>query len=150
MDKHWLDYVTAIGAVATPVLVLLLTSVGWELKRSVERRRELEDKLHEDRIATYNQILEPFIIILMTEAAWNHDPKNEGKKKDDVATAKMLSLEYRSYGFKLSLVGSDAVVKAYNNLMQFFFGQIDNSSATDQKLKQMLGLLVRRQTLILG
>ena len=55
--KHWLDYVTAIGAVATPLLVLLLTAVGWRLRQSIERRRELENKLHADRIETYNKIL---------------------------------------------------------------------------------------------
>ena len=140
-QKHWLDYVTAIGAVATPLLVLLLTTVGWKLKQSVERRRELENKLHDDRIITYNQILEPFIIILMPEAAWSHDPKNKGRKKDELAMAKMLSLEYRNYGFKLSLVGSDAVVTSYNDLMQFFFSQSDNPAPTDENLRKMLSLL---------
>ena len=140
-EKPWLDYVAAIGAIATPILVLFLTAVGWKLKQSVERRRELENKLHDDRIVTYNHILEPFIMILMSEAAWSHDPKNKGRKKEDLATTKMLSLEYRNYGFKLALVGSDAVVTAYNDLMQFFFSQSDGSTPTEDKLKRMLSLL---------
>lgn len=139
--KHWLDYVTAIGSVATPILVLLLTAVGWRLKQSVERRRELENKLHEDRIITYNQILEPFIIMFMTEAAWAHDPKNKGKNKGDLATMKMLSLEYRNASFKLSLVGSDAAVQAFNDLFQFFFSQPDGEKPTEDRVKVMLGLL---------
>jgi hypothetical protein len=136
-DKHWLDYVTAIGAIATPILVLILTSVGWKLKQSIERRKQLEDKLHEDRIETYNRILEPFIIIMMSDAAWDQDLKNKARKKDELATSKMLSLEYRNYGFKLALVGSDSVVTAYNDLMQFFFHQV--TVTEPEKLLALIG-----------
>ena len=139
--KHWLDYVTAIGAVATPLLVLLLTAVGWRLRQSIERRRELENKLHADRIETYNKILEPFIIFLMPDAAWEHDIKHEGKNKNDFAMTKMMSLEYRNTSFKLSLVGSDAVVMAYNNLFQFFFEQGSAPEHTSERLRIMLSLL---------
>ena len=31
-EKSWLDYVTAIGAVATPILVLVLTALGWRIR----------------------------------------------------------------------------------------------------------------------
>ena len=139
--KHWLDYVTAIGAVATPLLVLLLTAVGWRLRQSIERRRELENKLHADRIETYNKILEPFIIFLMPDAAWEHDIKHKGKNKKDFAMTKMMSLEYRNTSFKLSLVGSDAVVMAYNNLFQFFFEQGSAPEHTSERLRIMLSLL---------
>ena len=139
--KHWLDYVTALGAVATPLLVLLLTAVGWRLRQSIERRRELENKLHADRIDTYNKILEPFIILLMSDAAWEHDIKHKGKNKNDFAMAKMMSLDYRNTSFKLSLVGSDAVVTAYNNLFQFFFEQSSDAVHTPERLKIMLSLL---------
>ena len=139
--KHWLDYVTAIGAVATPLLVLLLTAVGWRLRQSIERRRELENKLHADRIETYNKILEPFIIFLMPDAAWEHDIKHEGKNKNDFAMTKMMSLEYRNTSFKRSLVGSDAVVMAYNNLFQFFYEQGSAPEHTSERLRIMLSLL---------
>jgi hypothetical protein len=141
IEKHWLDYLTAIGAIATPILVLVLTAVGWRLRQSVERERHLEDKLRDDRINTYNFILEPFIILFMTEAAWSLDKANKGKDKSEVATAKMLSLEYRKSAFKLSLVGSDPVVLAYNELMQFFYAQGDIPAPTEEKLKRMLSLL---------
>jgi hypothetical protein len=32
--KTWLDYVTAFGSVATPILVLLLGGVGWRIRSS--------------------------------------------------------------------------------------------------------------------
>lgn len=139
--KHWLDYVTAIGSVATPLFVLILTAVGWRLRQSIERRRDLENKLHADRIDTYNKVLEPFIILLMSDTAWEHDTKHKGKSKNDFAMAKMMSLEYRNTGFKLSLVGSDAVVTAYNNLFQFIFEQGSDPEHTPDRLRVMLSLL---------
>lgn len=56
----------------------------------------------------------------MTQAAWEHDKKNRGRNKDELAIAMFLSLDYRKSAFKLSLVANDDVVLAYNELMQFF------------------------------
>ena len=117
MEKHWLDYATAIGSVLTPILVLLLTGVGWHIKAKLERNRyedskakarirELEDKLRADRIETYNQL----------------------------SIGKMLTVEYRKVGFKLSLVADDAVVRAYNKLMQFFYKSEQEGLSGDELL----------------
>lgn len=130
-DPGLLDYVTAIGSITTPLLVLALTTVAWMLRTRLERQAKLEAALREDRIQTYNAILEPFVILLMPEAAWQADPKNKRRDKDAIATQKMLSLEYRQIASKLSLVGADAVVKAYNNLMQYFFARGDESATPD-------------------
>ena len=141
MDKHWLDYLTGIGSIATPLLILVLTAVGWKLRQTVDRRIELENQLREDRIEIYNQILEPFIIILMSDAAWEHNKQNKGRDKNEIAIGKMLSLEYRKLAFKLSLVGSDAVVLAYNELMQFFYAHEEDPSPIETRLKEMMSLL---------
>lgn len=140
-EKHWLEYIAAIGSIATPVIVLFLTAIGWRLRRRMDRQHELEDKLREDRINIYNHILEPFIILLMTDVAWQHDKQNRGKDKNEIAIGKMLSLEYRKIAFKLSLVGSDAVVLAYNDLFQHFYTQGDNPDTSEKNLKIMMALL---------
>ena len=140
-EKHWLDYLTAFGAIATPLLVLVLTGAGWKFRKSIDRRLALEDKLREDRINTYNIILEPFTILLMTQAAWEHEKQNKNKSKDDIAVGKLLSLDYRKAAFKLSLIANDDVVLTYNELMQFFYSQGDQPVTSDEKLKTMLGLL---------
>jgi hypothetical protein len=137
----WVDYLTAFGAVTTPILVLTLTGVGWRIRTRMERQAALEDKLREERIGTYNSILKPFIMLLMTDAAWQSDPKNKGKDRNEIATRTLLSLEYREQGFRLSLVGSDPVVRSYNNLMQFFYGREEGLGANTDDVKQMLGLL---------
>ncbi len=74
-EKTWVDYLTAIGSLATPLLVIILSAIGWRFKSSVERKIDLENRLRDDRIDIYNQILEPFIILLMSEAAWMQDKK---------------------------------------------------------------------------
>lgn len=141
-DKMWLDYLSAIGSAATPILVLLLTAVGWKYRQSMERRMKLEEKLRNDRIEIYNQILEPFIILLMTEAAWESEKKNRGKDKNAIAISQMLSLDYRKVSFKLSLIGSDPVVNSFNDLMQYFYNQADDSqNPSTKQLKIMMSLL---------
>jgi len=141
-DKHGIDYVVAIGSIATPILVLVLTAVGWKARASVERRIELENKLRDDRIEIYNQILEPFVILLMSDAAWESDKRNKNKDKNDIATNKMLTLEYRRLGLKLSLMAPDTVVKAYNNLMQSLYGMEESQAhKKDSFLIDMLELL---------
>ena len=152
MPKELLDTITAIGAIATPVLLALLAGLGWLLKQSFERSqlrqlnqaarvRELEDKLREDRIETYNALLEPFFLLFTSEAAYSQDPKYKGKKKDEMAISRMLSVEYRKIGFKLSLVASDEVVRAYNALMQFFYHDDGDASAVLVKTSVWVKLL---------
>ena len=137
-EKYWIDYLTAIGSIATPILVIVLSAIAWKLRKGIERHAELEDKLRDDRIEIYNKILEPFVIFLMTEAAWETDKKHKGKDKNLYATNLMLTLEYRRLGFKMSLMGSDSVVKSYNNLMQYFYQLSDpNAEPSDKKLKEM-------------
>ena len=141
-EKDWIDYVVAVGAVATPLLVLVLSAIGWKFRQSIERRVTLEDKLRDDRIEIYNQILEPFIILLMNDTAWASDPKNKGKNREKTVTSKMLSLEYRKVSFKLSLIGSDPVVIAFNNLMQYSYNDSGNNPTNSSKNpKEIMSLL---------
>lgn len=72
-EKSLLDIISVIGSVTTPILVLILTAIGWKYRKFVERKMQLEEKLRDDRINICNQILEPFIILLMTDNAWQLD-----------------------------------------------------------------------------
>ncbi|MCL1478511.1 MAG: hypothetical protein MH219_13770 [Marinobacter sp.] len=120
-SANWLEVVTAIGAIATPILVLILSGIGWRIRAGLDRQFQLEDKLRDDRIETYNDILEPFVILFTSDAAWKSDPKNKSRDKNQIAQQKLLSQEYRRKAFKMSLVGSESVVTSYNDLMQYFF-----------------------------
>jgi len=84
--------------------------------------------------------------MLMPDEAWNLDPQNKEKDKYMEATMKLLSLEYRKLSFRLSLIGSDNVVKAFNNLYQYFYKNAENSESTIQsnptdKAKEMMSLI---------
>ena len=138
------ENIAAIANIVTPIVILILSVVGWKYRQSIERKFKIEEKLRDERIEIYNQILEPFIIMLMTDAAWSSDPKNKNKDKYKIATTKLLSLEYRKISFKLSLIGSDPVVSSYNNLMQHFYSKGGDSSpaySTEEEVIEIMSLL---------
>ena len=140
-ERTWIDYIVAIATIFTPILILVFSAIGWKYRQSIERKTSLEDKLRDDRIEIYNQILEPFIILLMSDSAWSSDTKNKNKDKFKTATSKMLSLEYRKTSFKLSLIGSDSVVVSFNNLMQYFYDKEVDSPPSTKEVREMVALL---------
>ena len=133
--------VVAISQVMTPVLLLIITGVGWYVRQSIERKGKLEEELREDRLEIYNKILEPFFVLLMTDAAWAADPKMKGKDKSQTAMRTMLSWEYKKTALQLSLIGSDGVVRAYSKLMQTAFHAEDVESPATETGLGMIGLL---------
>jgi hypothetical protein len=135
---QWVGYLTAAGAVATPLLVAVLGGIGWKVRNRIERQLELERKLREDRIAVYNALLEPFIIFFMSDEAWRADPKNKGKSKDDLGARALLSMDYKRNAFRLTVLGSDGVLRAYNALMQHFFQNANESASSQSNLKAMV------------
>lgn len=73
-EKEMLETISAIATLVTPFLIAVLGGIGWLIQRRLEasqakqdaqvtRIRELEDKLREDRISTYNSLLEPFFLL---------------------------------------------------------------------------------------
>jgi hypothetical protein len=129
-----LDYISAIGAIATPILVLILSGIGWVVSNRIEKARQLEEKLRQDRIDTYNAVLEPYILMFAKDEGL--PKKYKGKTKEIILNEIMLSLEYKQAAFKLSLIGSDAVFRAYSNLMQFFFTTDLKPVSTDESAKE--------------
>ena len=140
-EKNWMDYVVAVATVLTPVLIVFLTVIGWKYRQSLAHKFKIEEKLRDDRIEIYEQILEPFIILLMSESAWLSDPKNKNKDRNKIALSKLLSVEYRKISFKLSLIGSDSVVESFNALMQYAFHMSENDKNATDSGKEIMSLL---------
>lgn len=130
----------------TTIVVLLLTGLGWVIGQQMKKITGLEEQLQDDRIEIYNAILEPFIILLTSEEAFKDKKIYQGRTKLEIFQDRLLSLEYRQTAFKLSLIGSDEVVSAYNDIMQFFYhnqNQIGRKEAEKtQKVMYMLGSLL--------
>jgi hypothetical protein len=70
----------------------------------------------------------------MKDEAFLQEKKYGGRSKGDVALEKISSLEYRRTGFKLALMGSDRVVRAYNELMQYIYNQTTSQSSSHTKI----------------
>lgn len=152
--ENVIDLLGAIGAIATPIILVWLSALGWTFKRrfeisyerEIEREKhikELEEKLREDRIATYNAILEPFILVLSKNAILPNLPEYKNKTPEQIGLQKMLSLEYKRMAFKLTLIGSDEVIRAYNILLQYTYNHsADQNPADSRELLKLLGILL--------
>ena len=57
MSAETVRLITAIGAIATPVLLAVLSVIGWQVRRRVERRIELENQLRKDRVEIYRPLI---------------------------------------------------------------------------------------------
>lgn len=116
--ENWLEIIrliiTLFASIAIPIVIFIVGN-------RVTNIRQLEEKLRNDRIEIYNKILEPFFLVFSTEAVIQGSmkyPKDKIKTGAQLAGEKTLTLTYQEYAFKLSLIGSDDVVRAFNNLMQ--------------------------------
>lgn len=126
---QWLG---AVGAIATPVLLGIASAVGWSIKKRADERRaaqeeernrirNLEEELREDRLKLYEAILEPFMVAFTKDEWLAREPQYKGRTKEQALQSIILSLSYRRTGFRLSLFANDDVMHAYNRLMQFFY-----------------------------
>lgn len=109
--------ITLLSAVIIPLVI-------WIVGNKISNVRRLEEKLRDDRVEIYNKVLEPFLLIFSTPAVIRGSFKNkqdQQKTGSDLASEKILTLDYQNNSFKLNLLGSDKVVRAYNNLMQAFY-----------------------------
>lgn len=85
--------------------------VSWIFKSYLEKVRNIEKELREERWKLYAKILEPYIYIFSNLT-------DQDKIK---AFEKTASYEYRKTAFDLNLFGSDEVVHANNALMKYMF-----------------------------
>ena len=76
-----------------------------------------------------------------TEEAIKQDSKFRNQNKNDIAIKKMLSFEYRKIGFKLSLVATDPVIRAYNQLMQYFYNLEGSQRSLEEQISDWIALM---------
>ena len=140
-----LEWVALAGTVATPLLLIVLSGIGWFIKSRFEtsqareheaRRRleKLESEIREERIQIYADILEPFIILFANDITLPEPQSGRGgrrvqpKTKDELAIEKLTSLDYHRAAFRLSLFANDDVARAYNALMQAAYSMEANTN----------------------
>lgn len=107
-----------------PLLIIAGGVITWLLKSKTEELRATEARLHEERRKLYMELLDPHIRIFAAVK-----DKNSSQKMTDIIQ-RMLSYDYKKTELHLKLLGSDAVVRAHNALMQHIFKM---ESAPDQQ-----------------
>lgn len=101
------------------LLYVLLAAVGGGgiisliIRSHLEERRAIEERLHGEHRRVYAEILEPYIELFAN--------LSRGGGVNKGIEQKIASKDYRKAIFELGLLGSDGVVRAYNDLMQYFF-----------------------------
>ena len=98
--------------VFSTVLASVVGLVVWFIQSRIEQIRRERDRLHDDRRKIYADLLEPYIRMFSAV----NDPKVQAQ-----VTRQIVSMEYRKTSFEFSLLASDQVVRAFNDMMQFFF-----------------------------
>ena len=147
------EWVVLVGTVATPVLLIALSGIGWFIKSRFEnaqvqeqeaRRRieRIESEIREERIQIYTEILDPFIMLFAADHGGAGSKQGRGsrsgqnKNKQQRAIENITSIDYKKAAFKLSLFASDEVARAYNSLMQAAFSmETDGNDSSDEGVR---------------
>lgn len=94
--------------------------VSLYYRNRIAKLNLIQNKLREDRRNFYLELLEPYIFLFANMPKLNQTrTKEEEVGMYNEFLQKIISLEYKRTTFKLSLLGSVDVVKAYNNLTEF-------------------------------
>lgn len=112
-----------INILVTPAVGAAVGFSVWYFQSRIDSLRRAQENLHDERRKIYAEVLDPFIRIF----AGIKNPQETKKAMKQVA-----SYDYRRTAFEFSLVGSDDVVRAFNNLMQYIYrGGTDDGTDID-------------------
>jgi len=114
---------TFIQSILPTLLAMAGGAIGWYFRSKWEASRRQQEKLRDERAATYMDILEPFIRLFS-------DLSPQGQKK---TLALLKSLESRKSSFRLVLVGEDNVVRAWNQMWKTVY-QLENQEDQDNTI----------------
>lgn len=130
------DWITAIGVILTPLAVAFFGYRWSRQNQAAERQAAIDRQMQADRIAVYQELLKPFMIMFMNDTAWaSEQARNKAyknKTKEAVIQGLMWSEDWILNSFRLTLIGSDASVRAFNRLMDTARSQ-EGQSVTDPK-----------------
>ena len=102
-----MSWIEALGPTA---LALVGGAIGWFLKDRIESSRAQEERLRQERVEAYSKILDPIL------APFVHAGDLDSKELE-----RMGSPDYRRSAFQFILVGSDDVVKSFNDFLQLLY-----------------------------
>lgn len=140
------DWITAIGVILTPLAVAFFGYRWSRQNQAAERQAAIDRQMQADRIAVYQELLKPFMIMFMNDTAWasaqarNRAYKN--KTKEAVVQDLMWSEDWILNSFRLTLIGSDASVQAFNRLLDTARSQEGQSTANPKQRVELVANLL--------
>lgn len=99
-----------LQVVAPPLLMVIGGIIAWFIKSRTEELRATEERLRQERVKIYTEILAPYIEILS-------DPTGSQSR----VLNRITSLDYKKKGFQLALLGPDEVVRAWSDFLQYIY-----------------------------
>ncbi|MFO7889765.1 MAG: hypothetical protein R6V04_05425 [bacterium] len=117
---------------AAPVLMIIGGIITWLIKSKIEELKSVHEKLRKQQLETYSQILEPIIRLFAGFKGDDEDSK--------LALKEIQSFDYKKTAFDLNLFGSDNVVKAYSDFMQYIY-KMEKQEQKDKDPIEMLSYL---------
>jgi len=112
--------------ILTIILPLLGAGIGYLIKYSIEKKKELVNEVTKERRAIYQQYVNLMIGLFAN---------SKSNKKS--STDKMLTDLYEFYK-KYVLYASPAVIKAYSDYFQYMYKQNDNEETDSKKHLQFM------------
>jgi hypothetical protein len=97
-----------LTALAIPVLLALGGFIAWAIRSTIEDYREAERQLTAERRALYQQVLEPFLLPLITD---------EAAAVSALQEEAFASPEYKRAVFEMTLFASDEVVRVFGDMI---------------------------------
>lgn len=122
-----------MGALIVPLLMGVSGVFAWMVKSRLEEIRMAQDRLASDRRKLYTELLLPYIKALAGEKAGVDLKELEGN---------ILSVDFRKTSFEVMLIGSDDVVLAYNDLIQYFYQAQPGSASKPFEALRLYGVLL--------
>lgn len=132
------NIISVVSAVAVPIIVILIGN-------NFTRKMEIEKGLQDERIPLYKELLEPLIIILAPDQAFEKEKKYHGMSNTDIALQKIQTKEYNQKMFEMSLIAPDAVIRSFNNFYQYFYtNQGKSDTQTTMRLWGTIFIEIRK------
>jgi hypothetical protein len=126
---------TVLIAVLSPILITIGGIITWFLKSRKESLQLIEERSRDNRMKTYKEILDPFIVLITPTAHQAEKTK---------ATNTITSTNYKKAAFDLITFGSDETVRCYNSMMQYAFDTENNDTVKLLRLFTDLILNIRK------
>ncbi len=129
MDDLTIALISLIGVIGSASIGAVLS---WIVKSKYERLAVVEQKLRDERRLIYQKVVTMYILLLSKTAT---DAEKEAFAK---------STEYRNACYDLMFIGSDDVVKSFNELSQYNMRTANNPIPVDGVIDYAFWLLVMR------